>query len=211
MKKAIIVLLTGLIICSVPVRAQSITQLIQQIILDGEKLAEMKNVLQDMYNAYQIIDSGYTNIKNIVQGNFNLHKAFLDGLLAVNPDVAKFVHVVDIINTESSIVSEYKSAYSKFSSSGLFTSQELAYMSSQYTSIFGRSLNSVDELTMVITADQLRMSDAERLAAIDRIYRDITGDLNFLRSFNNGASVQGIQRAKEAKDVNALKLFYGLQ
>ena len=210
MRKAIVFLVFGLVIGSMPAKAQSITQLIEQIILDGEKLAAMKSVLQDMYNAYQIIDSGYKNIKNIVQGNFNLHKAFLDGLLAVNPDVAKYVHVADIINAEATIVSEYKAAYSKFSVSGLFTSQELSYMSNQYSVVFKRSLNSVDELTMVITADQLRMSDAERLAAIDRIYRDITADLNFLRSFNNGTSVQGIQRAKEAKDVNALKILYGL-
>ena len=210
MKRVTIILIFAIMAGCVPAKAQSITQLIEQIILDGEKLAAMKSVLQDMYNAYQIIDSGYKNIKNIVQGNFNLHKAFLDGLLAVNPDVAKYVHVADIISTEATIVTEYKAAYSKFSGSRLFTAQELSYMSNQYSTLFKRSLNSVDELTMVITADQLRMSDAERLAAIDRIYRDITADLNFLRLFNNGTSVQGIQRAKEANDVNALKMLYGL-
>jgi hypothetical protein len=95
-------------------RSQSIPQLIEELILDKEKLAELKTILQDMYKSYQIIDQGYSDIKNIAQGNFNLHKAFLDGLLAVSPTVRNYGRVADIINAEYSIVSEYKAAYSRF-------------------------------------------------------------------------------------------------
>jgi hypothetical protein len=63
---------------------------------------------------------------------------------------------------------------------------------------------------MVITANQLRMSDAERLRAIDRVYTDITGQLGLLRTFNNNTSVQAIQRAREANDVSTLKSIYGI-
>jgi hypothetical protein len=63
---------------------------------------------------------------------------------------------------------------------------------------------------MVITDNELRMSDAERLKAIDGIYTDITGQLALLRTFNNSNSVQYMQRAKEAGDIQTLKSIYGI-
>jgi hypothetical protein len=210
MKKCIFLIGMGLLLSPVALEAQTIPQLLEQIVLDTEKLASLKSILQDMYKAYTIINAGYNDIKNISEGTFNLHKAFLDALLAVSPAVQNYGRVVEIVNAEYSIVSEYKAAYSKFSADGHFTIQELDYMNSVYTNLFNQSLSCLGELTMVITADQLRMSDAERLRAIDRIYTDITGQLGLLRTFNNNTSIQAIQRAREANDVQTLRSIYGI-
>jgi uncharacterized protein (UPF0297 family) len=192
------------------VRAQSIAQLIEQLVLDTEKLTELKAILQDMYKSYEILDKGYSDIRDIVQGNFNMHKIFLDGLLAVSPAVRNYSRVVDIINTEYTIVSEYKANYGRFVAGGHFTVQELDYINKLYSALFNKSLNCVNELVMVLTADQLRMSDAERLRSIDRVYSDITGQLRVLRTFSNSTSLQAIQRAREAGDIGTLKSIYGI-
>jgi len=42
-------------------------------------------------------------------------------------------------------------------------------------------VKNLDELAMVITAGKLRMSDDERLQAIDRIYASIEDQFSFLR------------------------------
>jgi hypothetical protein len=211
MKKYGILIGMGLLLGTGSTQAQTITQLTEQIVLDTEKLASLKSILQDMYKAYTIINAGYTDIKNISEGTFNLHKAFLDALLAVSPAVQNYGRVVDIINAEYAIVAEYKAAYSQFSADGHFTIQELDYMNTIYTNLFNRSLSCLNELTMVITANQLRMSDAERLRAIDRVYADITGQLSLLRTFNNNTSIQAIQRSREANDIGTLKSIYGIQ
>lgn len=192
-------------------QAQSIPQLIEQVILDKEKLAELKTILNDMYNSYQIIDQGYTHIKNIVQGNFNLHKAYLDGLLAVSPTVRSYVRVADILSTAGTIASEYRTDYTRAVSGGHFTAAELGYMSLIYGKLFSRSLSCLDELTMVTTDSELRMSDAERLRAIDAIYTDISGQLSLLRSFSTGNSIQDLQRARAAGDIGAVRSFYGIK
>ena len=210
MKKCILLIGMGLLLGPVVSEAQTIPQLLEQIVLDTEKLASLKSILQDMYKAYTIIHTGYNDIKEISEGTFNLHKAFLDALMTVSPAVQNYGRVVDIINAEYSIVSEYKAAYSKFSADGHFTIQELDYMNSVYTNLFNQSLTCLGELTMVITANQLRMSYAERLRAIARVYTDITGQLGLLRTFNNNTSVQAIQRAREANDVSTLKSIYGI-
>src|SRR5579872_3341567 len=86
--------------------AQSVADDTQQLILDVQKLSQLKQILQEMYQAYTIIHNGYETIKSISEGTFSLHKAFLDGLLLVNPDVASYYKVTDIVNKEAALVSE---------------------------------------------------------------------------------------------------------
>lgn len=69
-------------------------------------------------------------------------------------------------------------------------------------------MNNLDELTNVITSSKLRMSDDERLQAIDRIFTDTREKLQFLRSFNQQASILNLQRAKEKADVQTLQKIY---
>lgn len=68
-----------------------------------------------------------------------------------------------------------------------------------------QSLRNLEELTDVVTSNKLRMSDDERLKAIDRIFADMQDKLLFLRSFNNSATVLSLQREKEANDVRSMR------
>ena len=177
---------------------------VQQLILNVEKLAQMKNILADMKRGYQIVSTGYNSVKNIAQGNFSLHEVFLDGLYLVSPEVRKYYKVAEIISQQKSIVSEYKAAFNRFSSSGSFTASELDYVSKVYSNLFSESLDHLDQLATVITANKLRMSDEERLAAIDKIFAATSDKLVFLRDFNEKTGLLGLQRAREKADVNRL-------
>jgi len=208
--KKILVILTFIVsLHPIVSRAQSTGDLIEQLVLDFQKLQDMKAILQDMYTSYKILDQGYTRIKKIAQGQFNLHKAFLDGLLAVSPAVKNYYRVGEIIQAEYNLVREYKASSSRAHGSGLFTDSELGYIDGIYSTLFKRSLQSIDELTMVLTDDVLRMSGAQRLAAIDRVYGEINGKLRAVRQLNNATSVQVLQREKAINDIKTLKQFYG--
>ena len=49
-------------------------QELEELALDIEKLAQFKQILSDMKKGYTILSGGYNTIKNLSQGNFNLHK-----------------------------------------------------------------------------------------------------------------------------------------
>ena len=209
MKKAVFV--TGLLLLVVTGGyAQSVSDDITQLLLDVEKLSQLKQILSDMYTAYTVIHQGYEDIKNISEGTFSLHKAFLDGLLAVSPAVSSYVKVADIVNKEALLVQEYQAANQYFRGSGRFSSAELDYFSTVYANLVQGSLKNVNELVMVITAGELRMSDAERLSAIDRIDGNISGQLDFLRKFDNEAAVQAAQRQQAVNDQATMRALYGL-
>ena len=186
------------------------TEEAQQLLLNVEKLAQLKQILHNMKKGYQIVSTGYTGIKNISQGNFDLHKTFLDGLLAINPTVRNYRKVNDIIRYQLLLVKEYKYAYSRFKQDDNFTPQEVVYLQQVYTNLFNQSLKNLDALATVITAKKMRMSDDERLKAIDAIFLDVHDKLVFLKQFNRSTTILGIQRAKERQDLTSIKEIYGL-
>jgi hypothetical protein len=191
-------------------KGQSLADDIQQLAMDYQKLGQLKQILSDMCTGYSVVKKGYDNIKSIAEGNFNLHQAFLDALLAVSPVVRDYVKVVNIINNEAELVKEYQAAKGYFGSGGKFSSGELDYLNTLYGNLLNGSLRNLEELTMVLTAGEMRMSDAERLAAIDRVDRDMTDKLTFLRSFDNNAAILAGQRALDENNINTMRSLYGV-
>lgn len=195
--------------CFVSAKAQS--EEIQQLILNIEKLAQFKKILKGMYDAYKIIFKGYTAVKDLSQGNFTLHKAFLDGLQQVSPAVRKYKRISDIFNYQLRIAKEYKAAYAHFKEEDCFTVQELEYLGKVYSNLFNESLKNLEELTIVITAKKLRMSDDERLQAIDRIYATVVDQYSFLNEFNNNTSLLALQRKSEQAEIKMSGLLNGIK
>lgn len=183
---------------------------IEQLVLDYQKLSELKSILSDMKKGYQVISAGYETIKGIASGNFTLHQAFLDALMAVSPAVKNYARITDIVNAEMEIVKEYKQYYAQFQADKNFSPDEIAYLGAVYGNLFNQSVNALSELIMVVTANQLRMSDAERINAIDRLYKDMENKLVFLRSFNMQAASLSAQRTGEQDDISTLKNLYGV-
>jgi hypothetical protein len=173
----------------------------KQLLLNVEKLSQLKNILSDMKKGYTVVSNGYRSVKNIAEGNFSLHEVFLDGLMVVSPEVKKYARVADIISCQKDIVLEYKRALKSFRVGDVFSEGELSYMSGVYENLFDQSLQNLEDLAMVITSSKLRMSDDERLRAIDRIFLDTRDKLMFLRDFNSGAKMLLLQK-KEGEAGN---------
>lgn len=208
MKKIIIVFIALFIGTTLKTNAQE--NEIQQLLLNVEKLSQLKKILSDMKKGYQILSTGYNTIEDLSKGNFNLHKTFLDGLLQVSPEVRKYKKIADIANYQLALVKDYKNAIARFKQDGNFSRVELNYLASVYDNLFEESLNNLNDLTTVITANKLRMSDDERLEAIDNIYLDMQDKLLFLRHFNNNITILAIQRARDINDARTIEEMYGL-
>jgi len=184
---------------------KSQSQEIQQLLLDVQKLAQLKSILEDLKKGYTILESGYSTIRDISQGNFNLHDLFLNSLLEVSPTVRNYKRIADIISLQLRIVKEYQTASKQFRASGLFDGNELNYISSVYSNLFNQSVKNLDVLATVITSGQLRMSDDERLNEIDGVWKNIFDQFSFLKDFNNKTKVLALQRAREKNDVEVMK------
>lgn len=191
-------------------RAASQAQEVQQLLLNVEKLAQLKNILADLKRGYQIVSQGYSTIRNLSQGNFKLHQDFLDGLLEVSPAVRNYRRIGDIVRSQVSLVKEYRLAFRRFTQSGSFTAEEMDYLKSVYENLFNQSVKNLEALAMIITAGKFRMSDDERLNAIDTIWKDASDVLTFLRHFNGETKLLLLQRAKAAADAQTQKKLFSI-
>ncbi|HEV7333106.1 MAG TPA: TerB family tellurite resistance protein [Flavisolibacter sp.] len=201
-------LLLGLLFAGQQSRGQ--VQEVQQLLLNVEKLAQLKSILEDLRKGYQIVSKGYTTIRDLSQGNFNLHQVFLDGLLEVSPVVKNYRRIGEIIQTQIRLVQEYKRAYRQFAESGWLTGQEVEYLKTVYGNLLQKSIQNLESLAMVITAGALRMSDDERLSAIDATWQEITDILNFLRHFHQETKLLLLQRQKEGKGLEHQRKLFSL-
>lgn len=181
-----------------------------QLLLNVTKLKQFKQILSDLEKGYTTLRSGYSQIEHIASGNFDLHAAFLDRLLQVNPTVKSYYKVAEIIRYQLRLVKDYKSAISRFKSSDQFTIHEISYLSTVYGSLFKSSLKQLDELTLVLTNGTLRMTDEQRLVAIDQIHADMQERLLFHTAFNEQTTVLAIHRSRASQEVNVTQSLYGI-
>jgi hypothetical protein len=192
------------------IKAHAQSDELQQLLLNIEKLTQFKAILSDMKKGYQIYQQGYGTISNLSKGNFDLHNVYLTGLMAVNPAVRNNPRVGQIMSQQNDILSEYKRYTSLFRQSGTFNHSELTYINNVFSQLARQSDANIDDLASVTTAGQLRMSDDDRLRAIDRIYNSSSDQLQFLRFFNRQAVMLSLQRSKDLNDTQTLKRLYGV-
>ncbi len=213
MKKLTIISLITTLILSLffnPGKCSAQSQELQQLLLDIEKLTQMKSILADMKTGYQIYQQGYGAISGLSKGNFDLHSTYLNGLLTVNPAVRNYGRIADIILIQSSLMREYRQAVGRYKRSGSFSTGELTYFGEVYSKLVTASLEGLGELANVLTAGKLRMSDAERISAIDRVYEGIEDKLQFLRSFNRQNNLILLQRNREQNDARTVRGLYNI-
>jgi len=196
--------------CSVSRSTTAQTHEATQLILNYEKLLQLEEILDNMYKGYKILSKGYKAIKDIAEGNFKIHKVFLDGLYAISPAVRNYKKIPLIIRYQQLLINESKRTYSRFKKDPYLTLHELEYIENVYSYILKQSLRNLDELLMIVTAGKLRMSDEERMQSIDRIHHDMETKLSFLKQFNNSTAGLIVQRAKEHRDIRTAQKLHDI-
>lgn len=179
-----------------------------QLLINVTKLSQLKEILSDLEKGYSTLRTGYSQIETIASGNFSLHETFLNKLLQVSPAVKNYHKVAEIIRYQIKLVQDYQRAFSSFKASEQFSLDEVSYLSQVYGNLLEKSLQQLDELTLVLTAGKLRMSDEERLEAIDRIHLDMQDKFHFLTAFNQQAQFLAQSRFKAMQEINGIRSYY---
>lgn len=183
----------------------------QQLALNIQKLNQMRTMLNQIRNGYQIVSQGYKQIKNISKDDFTIHSNHLNGLLNVSPTVRNYSRVATTMQYQYRLVSECRNSYARFTANKQFSSSELSYMANVHKRLLDQSFQNLQELTTILSSGKTRMSDDERLQAIDRIYLEMENKLGFLQKFNSSASTLSKLRMAEKSDAQAIEKLYGIK
>lgn len=183
----------------VPVRAQGdIQAMLKQIAL-------LAIYMKDLEDAMKIAKDGLTTIGEIKNGEFNLHSLFFSSLQKVNPSVAKYSKIAEIISDQVAIVSNFKNLINRLNSSGRMTNSEMSYINAVYSNISSECTKSLNDLIAVTTDGTLEMTDDERIKRIDGIYDDMKDKYAFSLNFTGSAGSLTDSRENEVYNLEFLK------
>jgi hypothetical protein len=165
------------------------------------QIAALQAYIVDAEKGYSIAQQGLTFIGELKKGEFDLHSAFFNSLKAVNPSIANYSKVFDIISHQESIIKDFK----KILQVKNMSPAEVNYLQSVYNNMSDACTKSLNDLINIITDNTYQMKDNERVHRIDNIYADMKDKYAFTQSFTGEASLLSMQRQNELNEVDFLQ------
>jgi hypothetical protein len=184
------------------------SQDLKQLELDIQKLAQLKSMLSEMSRGYSILDKGYGSIKDLSQGNYNLHKTYLDKLLDVSVSVKNNPKTASVMNLQAQIAAVCASSQQMVNQSTAFNGNEKTSLITLLQNIISQSYSLLDELKLVSTPGVLRMSDAERMRVIDRIENAMKEKLIIVLQQTKNIDIVIAGRNKQLLETQQLKSLF---
>lgn len=176
-----------------------------------QQIAALKVYLGYVKKGYEIASQGLTTIRNIKNGDFNLHRDFFSSLSRVNPKIKNCAKVADIIALQTRIIKEVNETIKGIKDAGQFTPEEMGLCKRVFENLLAESLKNIDELFLVITSGELEMKDDERLQRIDTIYADMQEKYAFTAGMSEDFALLSVQRMQEQYEVNLSRKLLGVE
>lgn len=153
---------------------------------------------------YEVVGSGLSTIRDISNGEFNLHNAFISGLKKVSPTVARDFRIPEILAYQLEIVRSFNS----LRRSGKLGTEHLSYLSLVADGIIEACYNDLGELLLVITSGKLEMEDGQRMQRIAEIHERMMDRSAFSQDFCNDATLLIKQKQAEQRSIENLRRYY---
>ena len=153
---------------------------------------------------YEIVGSGLKTVRDITNGEFGLHNAFISGLKKVSPTVRNDVRVAEIIEAQISIIK----AFGTIKNHKSFSTDQLSYISRLADGVISECYTDLEELLLVVTSGKLEMKDGERLKRLNTIYERMLDKSSFTQSFCGDILLMIRQNEMEQSAIDNLRRFY---
>jgi hypothetical protein len=173
-----------------------------------EQIAKLQVYLEYLKKGYDIVQDGLHLVSDIKNGDFNLHHLFFDRLKQVSPKVKQYSKVADMISMQLKMLAAYKNNYNQFKQLGTFSSDELNYLYQTLSNLLDYALADINDLTSLLTDSELAMSDDERIARVDELWKRMNEKYLHLFSFLDEMKALSGQRKQELRDIQTLKNMY---
>lgn len=208
-----VLMIIGLLVLSNLCQAQKVKEWLRQKKTQKqyliEQIAQYKIYLELLEKGYKIAKEGLTTIHDIKNGEFKLHKNYIDSLRIVGTEVGKYKRIELIQALHSQIKAVTASSENKLRQSGYLNSEELVYVKGVYGRLLEDCERIADALKDVTRDGPLSMSDDERFNRIDLLYGQMQSNHSFAKAFSNEALVLAASRLSETNDIKTRRAING--
>lgn len=170
-----------------------------------QQIAALEVYTGYLKKGYEIASSGLHTIRDLSDGEFSLHNAFITGLKKASPVVRNSVRVAEIIEMQISI----RKAFGNVRSNVQLSLSNQLYVQEVRDNLWEECIKDLEELLLVITSGKLEMDDAQRLKRLDKIYLSMREKSSFTQHFTNEVEQLIRQKQLEKSDTEKLRRNYG--
>ncbi|HMI01280.1 MAG TPA: hypothetical protein VK541_02290 [Pedobacter sp.] len=172
-----------------------------------EQIAALEMYASYLKKGYEIVNGGLQTIKDLSNGEFSLHNAFISGLKKVSPVIKNNIKVAEIIEMQIRI----GKAFNRIKSNANLSLSNQLYIQEVRESLWEETLKDLEELLLVITSGKVEMSDDQRIERLDKLYRSMQDKAAFAQSFTTEISQFIRQKEMEKKSIEQLRNRYEIQ
>lgn len=181
----------------------------QWVVTDPTNLAQgiinsAKQIVQTSTTASNVINNFKETQKIFQQG-----KEYYDALKKVSDIVKGGKKVQKSIVMVGEISEIYVTNFQKMLSDKNYTPQELTSIAFGYAKLLDESADVLQDLKNVVNINGMSMSDAERLALIDRAYNSLLNYRNLVNYYTRKNISVSYLRAKKKYDTDRVMALYG--
>jgi len=172
-----------------------------------QQIAALEVYTSYLKKGYELVNGGLQTIKDISNGEFGLHNAFITGLKKVSPAIRNDVRVVEIIEMQIRI----GRAFGSLKSNPNLSASNQLYVQNVRENLWEESLKDLEELLMVVTAGKVEMSDDERLERLNKVYFSMRDKSAFTQNFLAEINLFSRQKEMERRSIEQLNNSYGIR
>ncbi|CAM4208794.1 hypothetical protein SAMN06265348_10658 [Pedobacter westerhofensis] len=171
-----------------------------------QQIAALQVYIGYARKGYDIVGKGIHAVKDINNGEFNLHRNFFAALGAVNPSVKGSAVVTQVLNGGFEVISILKS----WDSSGL-NADNRAFVSVVKANLLAECAVELEDFLLIITSGKLDMKDNERLARLELLRTSMENKRGFALAFSGDLDQLTRQREGEQQTINQIRRWHEIQ
>ncbi len=168
-----------------------------------QQIAALQVYTGFLQKGYGIVHSGLNTIRDITDGEFKLHTAYISSLAQVNPVIRNDKRVNAMISMQTEIVDAFNSI-----KNGVLSADNQAYVNEVRQLALSDCSKDLEELELVITSGKVQMMDDERLERLGKVYDRTLDKYAFTQHFANEVSMMILQSTGEQQDIKSLRRYY---
>jgi len=169
-----------------------------------QQIAALQVYIGYAKKGYDIASSGLQSVRDITNGEFNLHSAFINSLKLVSPAIRKNYKVAEIIEYQIRI----SNAFASVKYNELLSIPNQSYVSDVQAQVILDCANDLEELLLIITSGKIKMRDEERLSRLDKLYNSMVEKYAFTMDFVGQVSTLIRQSEQQQLWINQLRRNY---
>jgi hypothetical protein len=174
--------------------AQILENIAQQVALFQEYITQAEK-------GYKIVEDGLHTVRDIKNGEFNLHSTFFGSLKSINPEVSQLAEVGEIIALQAAMVEQVAKAMDEARSTQWLLPAERDYVGKFYQAVLDACNEEVNALSELVTAEKLTMTDGERIRRIGKLDGEVQEEYGAIRVFRDRVGLLELQREREAATI----------